>query len=141
MDPNNNNQPINTSPLGQPTASQPAAAPISTSFPPQESTPAPTQTAPVTPAVTPPPPTPKKSGGKKIIALLIILLILALGMGGYVFFVKNRLNIAQKTPINTSNIIPTATIEPIVTPATVDQINVASPDADLKTIESDVQGL
>lgn len=141
MDPNNN-QSINTNPLGQPAAPEPAAAPISTSFPPQEPTQDPIQTVPVTPAATPPPPTPK-SGGKKIIALLIILVILALGMGGYVFFAKNRLNSIQKTSIenSTSTAIPTETIAPTLTPATVEELNVESPDADLKIIEGDLQGL
>lgn len=142
MDPNNN-RPINTNPLGQAAAPESVATPISTSFPPQEPTPDPIQTAPVTPAATPPPPTPKKSGGKKIIALLIILLILALGMGGYVFFAKNQLKSAQKisTENSTSIAIPTETIAPTITPASVDQINVESPAADLDGIDTDVLGL
>jgi hypothetical protein len=50
------------------------------------------------------------------------------------------MNNVQKTSTqNTSVVIPTVT--PTVVPATVDQINVASPDADLKSIENDVQGL
>lgn len=122
MDPNNN-QPINTSPLGQPVAPQPNVAP---------------------PPVPEPVPTPMpgipRNGSKKGIILIIILLILALGMAFYVFFVKNQLSNKQKTSAeNTSIVIPTITAT--ATPATVDQVSVASPDADLKAIESDVQGL
>lgn len=141
MEPNNN-QPINTNPFGQPVAPQPAAAPFPSSVPPQEPTPTPIQTAPATPAATAvSSPTPK-NGGKKIIALLIILLILALGIGGYVLFAKNQLKSAQKISTeNNTSVVPTETIEPTVTPATIEGLNVENPDADLKTIESDLQGL
>lgn len=108
----NNNQPINSNPLGQP-ATPPTAAP---QIP--------------------------QSGGKKGIILLIILLILALGMGGYVLFAKNQLNNKQKTAAeNTSIAIPTTTITPTVTPATINEVMVASPEADLINIEKDIQGL
>lgn len=133
MDPNNN-QPINTNPLGQPVAPQPlvvAPTPIVE----------PTQTVPpVAPAapVMPPPQMPK-GGSKKGLVLLIILIILILGMGYYVFFAKNQLS---KKTSNTSTAIPTVTAVPTpTTPATIDEIIIASPEADLKLIEQDVQGL
>lgn len=183
MDPNNNNQPINTNPLGaqqpapqpieqpvvQPAVSQsveaPVAAPITAPASPAEpvqqassfftptppasapiSAPAPTAppAAPLTPTITTPAfdKQPPKSGSKKGIALLTVLLILILGMAGYVFFAKNQLNIAQKKSTeNTSVVIPTATIAPTVTPATVEQVIVDSPEADLNAIEQDVLGL
>lgn len=102
-------------------------------------TPTPVQSNPVP---TPPSPIPQapKSGGKKVIALLIILIIFALGMWGYIIFVKNRINNQQKRSAeNTSVIIPTIT--PTPTPASVEEIDVASPDADLNNIEKDIQGL
>ncbi len=137
MDPNNN-QPINTNPFAQP-AQQPVAAPAQ---PVQQPTPTPTPT-PAVPTVTPETmPQAPKNRSKKGTILLIILIILILGMGFYVFFVKNQLNTAQKTSTeNTDTVVPTATIAPIVTPASVDEINLASPDADLKDIEADLQGL
>lgn len=138
MDPNNN-QPTNTNPLGQPAVPQPVGTPFSSPVPPvQQPPPAPA------PTITTPAPTPQapKSAGKKGIILIIILLILIVGMGFYVFFVKNQLNTIRKSSTdNTSTVIPTVTIAPTVTPASVDEINVASPDADLKGIEKDVQGL
>jgi len=140
MDPNNN-QPINTNPFGQPVQQpaipQPVATPFSSPVPSaQQPTPIPT---PVPDAPTPIPQAPKR-GSKKGIILLIILVILVLGMTVYILFVKNQLNTARKTATdNTSIAIPTTT--PTAIPATVDEINVASPDADLKAIEDDVQGL
>lgn len=125
MDPNNN-QPINNEPVLQ-------AAPA-----PVKSVPTPI-TEPVIPTPIPQAP---KSGGKKVITLLVILIILALGIGSYVLFVKNQLSNQQKVSTeNTSVIIPSPTITPTPTPATVDEINVASPDADLNEIEKDLQGL
>lgn len=137
MDPNSN-QPINTNPLGQP-AQQPVSSPVQ----PMQPAPTPTPAAPTTPVTAAPEPmlqTPK-GGSKKRIVLLIILLLLVLGMGFYVFFAKNQLNTAQKaTTDNTSIAIPTVTIAPSE-PATVDEVIVASPDADLKDLEADLQGL
>lgn len=139
MDPNNN-QPINANPLGQP-AQQPVAMPVQ---PLQQ--PAQTQTSTTTPVAPQPVVTsepisqPPKRAGKKGIALLLILIILILGMGFYVFFVKNQINSAKKASTeNTSVIIPT--IVPTAAPVTLDEIDVSSPDADLKGIEADLQGL
>lgn len=147
MDPNNN-QPMNTNPLGQAAGFQSGSPAPSIAVPPAQTE----VPAPETPAVAPTPPpaggtvlvsSPNLKGkGKKVITLLIILLILAIGMGGYIFFTKNQLNKKQKTASeNTSTIIPTATIVPTVTPGSVDEIDVASPDADLNAIEQDLQGL
>lgn len=161
MDPNNNNQPINTNPLGQPSAPQPAAeaqpaAPAAASSIPESpiqqpvtppaapapvTPPAPVQPVPPAPSapVVPPPP---KPGNKKSLLLLVILLVLAVGMAVYVLFAKNQINTAKNAPIeNTSVEIPTITATPVPTPATVDQIEIASPEADLKGIETDVLGL
>lgn len=140
MDPNNN-QPINTNPFGQP-VQQDAPAPVQ---PMQQPSSAPTPTVvppPVIPTAAPEPmPQAPKNSSRKGIILLIILLILVLGMIAYVLFVKNRLNTAQKAATdNTSTVIPTTTA-PTTIPATAEEINVASPDADLKAIEDDVQGL
>lgn len=88
---------------------------------------------------TPMPQTPT-NGNKKRFVLLIILLILIIGMGAYVFFVKNQLKTAQKAAINTSVVIPTA-IPAIVIPATVEEIIVASPEAELNEIDNYVQSL
>lgn len=136
MEPNNN-QPINTNPLEQAPASQPVPTPSVASAPP---TPQATSSPAPAPVSVPVPETPK-SGSKKGIILIVILLILILGIGYYVFFAKNQLNTAQKKSIdNTSTVIPTA-IVPTATPATVDEVQVASPDADLNGIEKDIQGL
>ena len=62
-------------------------------------------------------------------------------MGYYVFFAKNQLNTAQKASSNNkSAVIPTVTV-PTITPATVDEVKIGSPEADLNGIEKDVQGL
>lgn len=127
MDPNNN-QPINT----QQTQQTDNAAVLRADPTPIAATPPPSSPIPQTP----------KSGNKKTITLLIILIILALGMWLYVLFVKNQMTNQQKASAgNTSIVTPTVTPIPTPTPATVDEINVASPDADLKGIENDIQGL
>lgn len=142
MDPNNN-QPINTNPFGQQVTPEPVVNPTpmpeSAVQQPTPAVPPPAPTVTAAPVTAPVPETPK-NGSKKGIILLIILLLLILGLGTYVFFVKNQLSTAKKTSTqNTSTAIPT--IVPTATPATIEEINVASPDADLKTIETDVQGL
>jgi uncharacterized protein HemX len=138
MEPNNN-QPINANPLEQPAAPQPVAAPFFSPVPPMQQPSQAPIPAPTVPTFTPQVP---KSGSKKGIILLIILIILILGMGFYVFFAKNQFNTAQKaTTDNTSTVIPEATTAPTAIPATVDEIIVASPEADLNAIENDVQGL
>lgn len=158
MDPNKD-QPINTNPFAQQASSQPAAPQPITAAPPSTPDPLVQQVTPPAAPISPaqqaaaPAPTPEpvstsmpplapKSGGKKGIILIVILLILALGMAFYVFFVKNQLKTAQKASTeNTNIVIPTTTIQPTATPATVDEIEIASPDADLSDIEADIQGL
>lgn len=144
MDPNNNSQSTNTNPLGQPVQQPTAVPPVQQPITPNsmQSTP-PIAPTPITPpaepiAVSMPPQAPK--GGHKKIILLIILILLILGMGTYVFFVQNQVKTVQKTPANTSVVMP-PTVAPTVIPATVEEVNVASPDADLKSIENDTQGL
>jgi hypothetical protein len=143
MDPNNN-QPIqpttNTNPLGQPTvSSQPPVTPVEGVVPPIQ----PTQDNPSMPPVMPVTITqnpPKK--GSKLPLLLIILFLLIICMGAYVMFVKNQISNEKKVATQIqSTVIPTPTVQPEVTPATVDAVNVASPDADLNTLDKDVQGL
>jgi len=134
MDPNNNNQPINTNPFAQSTATQqppagsgPTPTPISTS-PVQPVQPTVNQNIPVAP---------KKSS--KLLPLLIILILLILGIAGYVVFANGLINNKQATS-NTSVVIPTV-IPPTPTPQTIDQISVENPDTDIKAIETDVQSL
>jgi hypothetical protein len=170
MDPNNNQQ-INTQqPQQLPVTDLPTQeqTPV-VSTPTPEPTPidptiiVPTPTEPVTPAsaataqtmpvapitptpVTAPEPmptvTPKSSGGGKGLALLIILLVLVLGLAAYVFFVKNQINIEQKSANNIKDVVvPTATMTPIPTPASVDEIQVEDPTTDLNSLDTDVSGL
>jgi len=135
----------------QPMMSQPVMpTPEAVSFQTQPQ-PTPSFQAPVPPPVMPtmppiptpvmtPPLTPKQ--GSKLPILLVILIILILGMGYYIMFAKNKIEMTQKAATeNTSVVVPTATITPTVTPAAIDQINVASPDADLNGLDKDVQGL
>ncbi|MDZ4228470.1 MAG: hypothetical protein U1E54_04470, partial [Candidatus Levybacteria bacterium] len=89
MDPNNN-QPINTNPLGQP-APQPVATPVQPMQPPAPTPVAPPPAEPVAVAAEPITQAPNNKS-KKGILLLAILIILILGMGFYVFFAKNQLN-------------------------------------------------
>lgn len=124
MDPNNN-QPLGTSPIAQPTP---------TAVPPVETTPA----AP-TPAPTISPEAPKGKSNKAII-LLVILLLLVLGMVAYVMFSQNQMNNAKKAATDNSSIVlPTPTAIP--TPAPEEDLEVASPEADLLELEADVKGL
>jgi hypothetical protein len=52
------------------------------------------------------------------------------------------MNTQQKVATeNQSTVIPAPTVQPVVTPATVDDVNIASPDADLNSLDKDVQGL
>lgn len=136
MDPNNGQEPNIQTP------SQPAVPPV------QQPAPIPTQTPPnPVSAASPPMAQVSKNGSKKGIILLLLLIILALGMGSYILFAKNQLNTTQKTSSesNTSTAIPTSTIVPteaiVISPAAADDVNVASPDADLKSIEKDLQEL
>lgn len=123
MDPNNN-QPINTNPLGQ-TVAQPVQQPT------------PVVAAPPTP--TPMPQTPK-AGSKKGLILIVILLILIVVAISYVLFAKKQMTNTQKAATeNTSTVIPTTI--PTATPATVDEVIVDNPATDLQEIEKDVQGL
>jgi uncharacterized protein HemX len=142
MDPNNN-QPIqpttDTNPLGQPAVnSQPPVTPVEGVVPPMQPTPGIPPMPPVMPVTMAQ--NPPKKGSK--LPLLLILLLLAIGIGAYVIFAKNQINNEKKAATQIqSTVIPTPTVQPEVTPATVDDVNVASPDADLKTLDKDVQGL
>lgn len=130
MDPNNN-QPINTNPLGQQSPSQPMTTPSPATPPAQPSQPAGDQNIPVA-----------SKSNKRIIILLVILVLLIAGMGFYVFFVQKQLNITQKTSTeNASVVIPTATPIPTVTPTSIDEVEIASPEADLNEIENEVGNL
>ena len=150
MDPNNN-QPINTNPLGQPVPpapEPPIAAPSATFVPPVQqpisATPSAQAVPPAAPTATSMPYQNPNNGSKKGVIFIVILLILIAGMVFYVLFAKKQLNTAQKTSTNNTSVaIPTATIAPTAapTPATVDQVNVESPDSSLKDIEGDVQEL
>jgi uncharacterized protein HemX len=143
MDPNNN-QPIqpttDTNPLGQTAVdSQPPVTPVEGVVPPMQPTPGIPPMPPVMPVTMNQNP-PKK--GSKLFLLLLLLLLLVIGMGVYVVFVKNQTSNEKKVATQIqSTVIPTPTIQPEVTPATVDDVNVASPDADLNTLDKDVQGL
>ena len=143
MDPNNN-QPIqpttNTNPPEQPTVnSQPPVTPVEGVVPPIQPTPGIPPMPPVMPvSMTENPP--KK--GSKLPLLLVILLLLIIGVGAYVMFTKNQISSEKKAATQTqSTVIPTPTVQPEVTPASVDDVNVASPDADFNTLDKDVQGL
>lgn len=134
MDPNNTQQPN----AQQPGFQESMAKPVQPAMPESNVS----VVAP--PAVSPEPMDHKpKSVSKKTILILLLLLIFAVGMGGYVYFAKNQLKSAQKisTENSTSTAIPTETTAPTITPATVEELNVESPDADLKIIEGDLQGL
>lgn len=118
--------------------------------------PAATQVPPPSPATTMPapsalPPTSYTStetdknnsgGGKKRIAvLLIILIIVILGMGAYVLFARYQLDTKNPPYGNTVNILPTATVAPIPTPASVEEIQIEDPAAELDSLDKDVQEL
>lgn len=83
----------------------------------------------------------KKGNGKGTI-LLILILLLIIGIAVYILFAKNQLNYIQKTSTtSTTSILPSPTLAPTTTPATVDEIKVENPDTDLSGIDKDVQGL
>ena len=125
----NNNQPINQQPQ------QPIPTPT-----PVVSNPIPAQ-----PPVQPPasityqsPQAPK--GNSRSLLMLLLLLVLIAGLAGYVFFAKNRISNTQKTAgTNKSVVLPKVTVAPTAIP--VDNLDIASPEADLQGIEQDVQGL
>ncbi len=83
------------------------------------------------------------AGSKKRLYLVIIMILLILGMGAYLIFAKNQLNNAQKSALNSRTVNPVAkpTITPTVAPTRIEDINIASPEADLNQIDKDVQGL
>ena len=126
MDPNNN-QPIGTNPIQQPVpqpVSQPAATP-------------PVQPAPAAPA--PVGETPKKSN-KKWLILLLILLLLAVGITAYALFAKQQMKDTQKeTSDNSILVLPTPTLTPTLAPE--EDLEIASPEADLIDIEADIKAL
>lgn len=136
MDPNNN-QPIGTNPTAQ-TVPQPAA-PAAPATPPVAS-----QTPPSTPvgettSASPEASAPKKSN-KKWFILLLILLLLAAGIAAYVLYAKNQMDNTQKaTTQNSSTVLPTPTLIPTLAPE--EDLEVASPEADLLDIEADVKAL
>ena len=118
---------------------QPPVTPVEGVVPPIQPTPGIPSMPPVMPVTMSQNP-PKK--GSKLPLLLVILLLLIIGMGAYVMFAKNQISNEKKAATQIqSTIIPTPTVQPEVTPATVDDVNVASPDADLNTLDKDVQGL
>ena len=126
MEPNNN-QPLETNPVQQP-AAQPVPSTPPAEAPPATPTPAPTIS-----------PVPKGKSNKAVI-LLIILLLLVVGMVTYVLFAKNQINKAQKaTTDNSSSVLPSPTTVPTLAPE--EDLEVASPEADLMDIEKDLQGL
>lgn len=117
MDPNNN-QPVGANPIQQPVAPQPAAT-----LPPVQ------------------PDAPKKGMGKGII-LLVILLLFVFGMAAYILFAKNQMNSNQKTTgDNNSSVLPSPTATTVPTPNPENDLEAASPEADLIDIEADVKGL
>ena len=131
MEPNNN-QPINTSPSGQPIAPQPVATSFPASAPPVQ------QPAP-SPILTSVPESPKGKNNK-VTVLLIILLLLAIGMVIYVLFAKNQMNNAQKAATgNSSVVIPSPSLAPTLAPE--EDLEVSSPEADLLDLETDVKSL
>ncbi len=134
MEPNNN-QPINTNPLQQPVVPQPITTPTDTVLvvPPPTPPAEPTQTTDNQNTQSP-------KNNKKILILIAVLILLLVGMVTYVMFAKNQLSNKQKTDTsNQSVVLPTATIAPTKTPE--NDLDIASPEADLQDIEKDVQGL
>lgn len=126
MEPNNN-QPINTNPVAQPVS---------------QSVPA-TEASLVTPAPEPTVgPEASKGKGNKVIILLVILLLLAIGMIVYILFAKDQLNKVQKEAVENSSVItpsPSPTLVPTLAPE--EDLEVASPEADLLELDADVRGL
>lgn len=122
MDPNNN-QPLENTPIQQ---AAPAAVPVTAQSAAQ---PMPTRTS-----------TPPKEKGNKVIILLVILLLLAVGIIVYVLFAKNQMNKAQETTSNnTVLVLPSPTAVPTLTPE--EDLEVASPEADLLELEADAESL
>lgn len=124
MDPNNN-QPMGTNPIAQPT-----------------NTPMPVEATPVVSAPTPstPPQQIPKGKNSKFTILLLIVLLLVTGIVAYALFAKNQMNTAQKeTTENSNTVLPTPTLVPTLAPE--EDLEVASPEADLLDIEVDVKGL
>lgn len=137
MDPNNN-QPIGTNPVAQPIpqpATSPIAPPAVAAVAPTESGPAPTNPAPNSPPEAP------KGKNSKVTVLLVILVLLIVGIvAAYVLFAKNLMNNNQKTTAdNTISVLPSPTLVPTLAPE--EDLEVASPEADLLEIEADVKGL
>lgn len=123
MDPNNN-QPIGTNPQ-QPVAPKPVATP-----PLQPVAPDAPQNADGNP---------KKVVGKGII-LIVILILLVVGMAAYILFAKIQMNSSQKTTTdNSSSVMPSPTAVPTLAPE--EDLEVASPEADLIDLEADVKAL
>ena len=115
MDPNNN-QPLETNP----TIQQPV------------------------PVAAPPTNVPESTKGKnnKVIISLVILLLLVVGIISYILFAKTQMNNAQKASMENSSVVipsPSPTLVPTLTPE--EDLEVASPEADLIDIEADVKGL
>lgn len=123
MDPNNN-IPTGTTPF-----TQPVPQPVSPMQPgPPAQSPMPTFS-----------PAPKGKMNKTII-LLVILLLLVSGMVGYILFTKNQMDNAQKATItNTNYVAPSPSPTPTLAPK--DNLEVSSPEADLKQLDTDVKGL
>ena len=125
MDPNNN-QPLGTNPVAQP-------APQATSVPT-------TQPASDSPSPVPTLADDPKGKSSKVVILLVILLLLVVGMVAYSMFAKNQMNNAKKAATeNTSEVIASPTLAPTLTPEEDLQIN--SPEADLRELDADVKGL
>lgn len=142
MDPNSNNQPINANLSEQPVVPQSATQPVIAQEPIQ---PTPIPTPPMQPTQTNATPIAGQEfpGGsknnRKIVILMILLILIILGIAGYVFFARNQLS--QQASTNSSTVAPIISIEPTATPVSIDEIEIASPEADLELIENDVQGL
>lgn len=122
MDPNTN-QPLETNPIAQP-----VVQPVSTE------------------ASAPPIPTPAsvpenpKGKSNKVIILLVILLLLAVGMIVYALFAKTQMDNAQKKATDNSSIVlPSPTAVPTLAPE--EDLEIASPEADLLDLDADVKGL
>jgi hypothetical protein len=123
--------PITATPIPTPSPVQPLAQPISN--PPPVIDPNAIPAPPVMPE------SPKGKGGK-LILLLIIVLLIVIGMIVYIFYAKNQMKTAEK-PIepNTTVLIPSPKVTPTLTPE--EELQVSSPEADLKDIETELEAL
>lgn len=139
MDPNNN-QPINNQPNPGPMETLQAQQPVAQPVAQQPQPPIPPGAAmPVGPQVVSGMP---KKGGNKIKILLLLLVLLVLGTVAYILFGSNQLGLMQKTPSQNSTALPSYTPAPSPTlPPPVDELNVESPEADLKVLDTDVNAL